>query len=317
MQKPLILILEWLPDGMPAQLARRFPEFTFVEARAVDVRDRMLKDAVVTYGMPPVEKLAGAEKLRWIQLISAGVPQDLCPAAKARQITVTNLAGLYGATIAEHALGMMLALSRNLHRAMRNQTERRWDRTVAHTMTDLHGKTLAAIGLGNIGQNIARLARALGMRVVGCRRTPRPTPYVDHLYPVAELHAMLAEADYIAVALPLTSRTEGLLGPAAFAAMKKGAVYINVSRGGVAQEKAFLEALSSGRLAAAGLDVFAVEPLAADHPLWTMPQVLISPHVSGETINQSALPAERFARNLASWLAGAELEGRVDHDHGY
>jgi phosphoglycerate dehydrogenase-like enzyme len=317
MQKPLILILEWLPDGMPAQLARRFPECTFVEARAVDVRERMLKDAVVTYGMPPVEELAGAEKLRWIQLISAGVPQDLCPVAKARKVAVTNLAGLYGATIAEHALGMMLALSRNLHRAMRNQTERRWDRTVAHTMTDLHAKTLAAIGLGNIGQNIARLARALGMRVVGCRRTPRPTPYVDRLYPVAELHAMLAEADYVAVALPLTSRTEGMLGPAEFAAMKKGAVYINVSRGGVAQEKGFLEALNSGRLAAAGLDVFAVEPLAADHPLWTMPQVLISAHVSGETINQSGLPAERFARNLASWLAGAELEGRVDHDHGY
>src|SRR5207245_10210522 len=128
---------------------------------------------------------------------------------------------------------------------------------------------------------------------------------------------MLAEADYVAVALPLTARTEGMLGAGEFAAMKKGAVYINVSRGNVAQEEALLEALQSGHVAAAGLDVFAVEPLAVDHPLWSMQQVLISPHVSGETINQSALPAERFARNLASWLAGADLEGRIDPHDGY
>jgi phosphoglycerate dehydrogenase-like enzyme len=317
MAKPLILILEWLPDGVLTRLATRFPECAFVEARAADVRDRMLKDAVVTYGMPPVAKLAEAEQLRWIQLISAGVPQELCPVAKARGLIVTNLAGLYGASIAEHALGMMSALSRNLHVAMRNQAERRWDRTVAQTMTDLHGKTLAVIGLGNIGQNIARLARSHGLRVVGCRRTPRPTPYIDHLYGSDELHAMLAEGDLVAVALPLTARTEGMLGTAEFAAMKRGAVYVNVSRGSVAQENALLEALHSGQVAAAGLDVFAVEPLATDHPLWSRPQVLISPHVSGETINQSSLPAERLARNLASWLAGADLEGRVDHDQGY
>jgi len=317
MAKPLILILEWLPDGMQARLASRFPECAFVDARAADVRERLLKDAAVTYGLPPMDKVAAAEKLRWIQLISAGVPQDLCPVAQQRGLIVTSLTGLYGATIAEHAIGMMLALSRNWHVAMRNQTEGRWDRTVARTMTDLHGKTLAVIGLGNIGQNLARLARAHGMRVIGCRRTVRWTPYIDRLYPVTELHAMLAEADYMAVALPLTARTEGMLGAAEFAAMKKGAVYINISRGGVAQEGALLDALRSGQVAAAGLDVFAIEPLPADHPLWAMPQVLISPHVSGETINQSALPAERFGRNLASWLTGGDLEGRVDHEQGY
>src|SRR5207302_11098219 len=131
----------------------------------------------------------------------------------------------------------------------------------ARSMRDLHGKTLAVIGLGNIGQNVARLARSHGMRVIGCRRTPRPTPFVDRLYRAAELHAMLAEADYLTVALPLTARTDGMLGAAEFAAMKKGAVYINVSRGNVAQENALVEALQSGHVAAAGLDVFAVEPL--------------------------------------------------------
>jgi phosphoglycerate dehydrogenase-like enzyme len=128
---------------------------------------------------------------------------------------------------------------------------------------------------------------------------------------------MLAEAAYVAVAAPLTRHTEGMLGPAEFQAMKPGAFYINVSRGGIAQEAALLEALQSGRLAGAGLDVLATEPLAPDHPLWVMPQVIISPHCSGETINQSALPAERFARNLWAWRAGQELEGLVDLEWGY
>jgi phosphoglycerate dehydrogenase-like enzyme len=155
------------------------------------------------------------------------------------------------------------------------------------------------------------------MRVLGCRRTVRPTPDVDRVYPCKEMHAMLAEADYVAVAAPLTRHTEGMLGQAEFNAMKRGAVYVNVSRGAVAQEKALLEALRSGRVAAAGLDVFAVEPLASDHPFWDLPQVVVSPHYSGETVNQSSLPLERFARNLRSWSAGQELEGVVNLEWGY
>src|SRR5262249_31169537 len=153
---------------------------------------------------------------------------------------------------------LMLILSRKMQVVLGNQRERRWDRSVADTMVDLHRKTLAVVGLGNIGQNIARLSRSLGMRVLGCRRTPRPTPYVDRVFPVVELRDMLAEADYLAVAAPLTRDTEGMLGPAEFQALKRGAIYINVSRGPVAQEPALLAALQSGHVAAAGLDVFAV-----------------------------------------------------------
>jgi phosphoglycerate dehydrogenase-like enzyme len=140
---------------------------------------------------------------------------------------------------------------------------------------------------------------------------------VDRLYPLAELHAMLAEADALAVAAPLTRHTEGILGPAEFQAMKRGLLYVNVSRGGIAQEKALLAALETGQVAAAGLDVFASEPLPAEHPFWQMPQVLISPHYSGETINHSSLPVERFRRNLRAWQAGQQLEGVVDLEWGY
>jgi phosphoglycerate dehydrogenase-like enzyme len=315
--KPLVLLLAWLPDGWEERLAREFPEFDFVNGREEGVRDRHLGRCTITYGLPPVPRLAEAGCLGWIQLISAGVPQDLCPAARQRGITVTNLAGLYGASIAEHALAMMLILSRNLHVVLRNQDRRVWDRTVARTMTDLHGKTLAVVGAGNIGRGIARLGQAHGMRVLGCRRRPQPTPFLDQVYSPAEVCTMLAEADYVAVAAPLTRQTEGMLGEAEFAAMKKGVIYINVSRGSIAQEQALRAALEAGHVAAAGLDVFAVEPLAPDHPFWSMPQVLVSPHYSGETINQSSLPVERFCRNLRNRLANRELEGVVDLDHGY
>lgn len=312
-----ILMAEWLPDGVCEQLQAEFPHCQLIDARAAEVRDARLKDAVAVYGLPPVEQIKVAPKLRWIQLISAGVPWDLCPVAKARGITVTNLSGLYGTTIAEHALAMMLALNRNLHVAFAQQQTKTWDRKLRETMRDLHGATLGIVGVGDIGQAIARLCRALGMRVVGCRRAPKPTPYVDQVYPLADLHALLAESDVLAVAAPLTAASEGMLGAAEFAALKRGAIYINVSRGGIAQEKALLAALQTGHVAAAGLDVFAVEPLAPDHPFWSMPQVLVSPHYSGETINLSARPAERFARNLSRWLSNEALEGVVDLDAGY
>jgi phosphoglycerate dehydrogenase-like enzyme len=316
-ENPLVLVLAWSLEGTLARWQAEFPRCEVLDARDSGVLDKHLDRAVITYGLPPVSRLAEARSLRWIQLISAGVPQDLCPPARQAQITVTNLAGLYGNSIAEHALGLMLMLARNLHVALRNQQQRKWDRDVARTMADLQGKTLAVVGLGNIGQGIARLARAYGMRVVGCRRTDRPSSAVDQLYARSDLHSMLAEADYVAVAAPLIPSTTGMLGPAEFRAMKPGAVYINVSRGPVAQEAALLEALRSGQVSAAALDVFAEEPLPQEHPFWTMPQVVVSPHFSGETINTSSRPAERFARNLRAWLAGTPLEGVVDLEWGY
>lgn len=315
--KPRVLIVAWVPDGVLPRLQAEFTHFEIIDAREPAAFDQAFPQAAITYGLPPVQRLGEAPGLRWIQLISAGVPHDLCPAALERGITVTNLAGLYGPSIAEHALGMMLVLSRNLQVVLRNQQQGRWDRDVAHTMTDLHGKTLAVVGLGNIGRSIARLARAFGMQVIGCRRTDRPVPEADRVYPCTDIKAMLAEADYVAVAAPLTAKTEGMLGPAEFAALKRGAVYINVSRGPIAQEPALLDALRSGQVAAAGMDVFAIEPLAAGHPLWTMPNVLVSPHFSGETINNSALPSERFARNLRAWAANRDLEGVVNLECGY
>jgi phosphoglycerate dehydrogenase-like enzyme len=184
-------------------------------------------------------------------------------------------------------------------------------------MRDLRGKTLAIVGAGNIGQNIARLAKAFGMQVLGCRRRPRVTPHVDEICGCADLKPMLARADIVAVAAPFVPDTDGMLGPDEFKAMRPGALYINVSRGAIAQESALLDSLRSGHLAGAGLDVFTAEPLPREHPFWSMPNVLVSPHYSGETVNLSAEPCRRFARNLHNWLGRHPIEGVVDLDLGY
>ncbi len=317
MNKTKVLLLNWLPESLESRLRDEFSQCDFTVGREPAAIDAVLPQAQIVYGPLPAARLGEAQALQWLQLTSAGVPQDLCPVARARGLRVTNLAGLYGPSIAEHALALMTILARNLQQVGRQQLERCWDRTVRETMWDLHGRTLALVGLGNIGLHIARLARAYGMQVIGCRRRELPAPSIDRIYPLRDLHAMLAQADVLAVAAPLTRRTEGMLGPAEFAALKRGAIYINVSRGPVAQEPALLDALHAGQVRAAGLDVFATEPLPADHPFWTMPQVFISPHYSGETINQGPLPGERFLRNLHCWFLNRPLEGVVDLEWGY
>jgi phosphoglycerate dehydrogenase-like enzyme len=317
MTKPCVLVLDWLPNGILEQLVRRWPALDWIDSKSPTVFDQHLATATITYGLPPIARIDAMEGLKWVQLVAAGVPQELCPVALRRHLTVTNLSGLYGTTIAEHALAMLTFLARNLHTVVRNQLKARWDRDVQKGLNDLHGKTLAILGLGDIGRAIGRLAKAFGMRVIGCRRTDQPVPGMDRVFPLAHLRAMLGEADHLVVAAPLTAQTLGMLGAPEFDALRPGAIYINVSRGAIAQEAALLGALQSGKVAAAGLDVFATEPLPVDHPFWSLPQVLVSPHYSGETVNQSSQPAARFERNLAAWSSGREFEGLVDLNCGY
>jgi phosphoglycerate dehydrogenase-like enzyme len=318
MDQPVTVLLgAWIAEEVLHRLSREFPQCRFLQSQNRQELWQWLGQAEVVYGLPPLEALAQAGRLRWLQLNTAGVPMELCNLLRGRQVVVSNLAGLYGPSIAEHVLGLMLVLARNLHQALRQQVERQWRRELSGTMSDLRGRTAAILGLGNIGQNTARLCRALGMQVIGCRRTPRATPFVDRVFPREQVQLMLPLADYVIVTVPLTRETRGMLGPQEFAAMKPGAFYLNVSRGAVACEDALVEALRSGRLAGAGLDVFATEPLPADHPLWEMPQVVITPHCSGETVNRSPLPGERFLRNLRRYLAGEPVEARVDLELGY
>jgi len=317
MTKPIVLLLDDINSERMDQLNGQFPDYQFIDAREEKVRDAQLAGATIIYGFLPIKKLEEATSLRWLQLLSAGVPRSLRPNAKQREITVTNLAGLYGPSIAEHTLTLMSMLCRNLQIAMRQQIEHRWDNAINKTMTDLAGRTMAIIGVGNIGQNIARLAQAYGMRVLGSRRNVQPTPFVDRVYPMSELRDMLKPADFVVVAAPLTEETKNILKDEEFAAMKKGAFFVNVSRGAIADEEALLNALQSGHLAGAALDVFAKEPLREDHPFWDMPQVIVNPHYCGDPVNNSDLPFRRFVRNLQHWVNEEPLEYVVDLDLGY
>lgn len=315
--QPVLLLGAWIHDRVRQRLRDEFPSVEVIDGVDPKVREQAFPRATIYYGFVPVPLLANAPNLRWVQLSAAGVPFELCDALRGRDIVLTNLAGLYGPTIAEHTLALMLVLARQMHVAAGQQREARWHRDLADQMRDLAGRTLAIIGLGNIGTHIARLGKAFGMRVIGCRRTERPTPDVDQVFPRSALHAMLAEADVLAVAAPLTRETNGMLGPAEFAALRPGTLYVNISRGAIAQEAALVEALRSGRLGGAGLDVFAVEPLAADHALWKLPNVVITPHYSGETVNRSAQPGELLLRNLHAYMAGRPVGRVVDRAQGY
>jgi D-2-hydroxyacid dehydrogenase (NADP+) len=315
MTRPKVLLLDEIQDDTTPMLNRAFPELEFIDARESSVLNLHLPAAQIIYGFLPLDRYTDAAQLRWLQLLSAGVPRRLCPIARDRGFLVTNLAGLYGPSIAEHTLTVMSMLCRNLHLALRNQIAGIWDNGIAKTMTDLSSKTVAIIGLGDIGRAIARLAQPFGMRVLGSRRAPQPTPCVDQVFAATDLQPMLAEADFVVIAAPLLPDTETLLGAAQFACMKRGVYLVNVSRGAIVDEKILLEML--GHVAGAALDVFPTEPLPADHPYWKMPQIILTPHYCGDPVNNSTLPLERFMRNLRAWIDGRELEHIVDLERGY
>jgi phosphoglycerate dehydrogenase-like enzyme len=229
-----------------------------------------------------------ANRLKFIQAIGAGIDQFDQALLAARGVRLANAAGVSAQAVAEHAMALMLALARHLHTGRDNQANMHWRGMISDTSLreqELGGKTLLIIGLGQIGARLAKLAKAFGMRVVAVRRdVSRGAPNdVDSVGGHDQIPALLPSADVIVLTCPLTPDTENLIDASALAAMKPSAHLINVARGRIVDEDALIEALRAGRLAAAALDVTREEPLPQASPLWTMPNVLITPHKAGET----------------------------------
>jgi len=195
------------------------------------------------------------------------------------------------------------------------QRQRRWD--PSDKVASLEGRILVILGLGKTGQATARLAKALGLHVLGIRAHPAPTSDVDRVFAVAQLHDVLPEADFLLVSVPLTPTTRGLMDEAAFQRLKPGAVLIDVSRGGVVRQAALIEVLQSGRLAGAALDVFETEPLPAESPLWGMANVILTPHCASVYDGWDRRSMEMFCDNLDRWRQGLSLENVVDPARGY
>ena len=259
-----------------------------------------------------------APRLRWVQLSSSRVGQLVERMGLGTSpIVVTNAAGVHATPLAEFVLFSMLYFAKRMPHVLAEQRRHRWERFALDT---LRGKTLGIVGLGRVGQAIARLARGAGLRLVAVRRTPATrsdTPDVDVVYSPAGLRSLLAESDYVVLIVPFTPETTGLLGKAELALMKPGAVLINIARGQLVDEPALIDALRSGHLGGAALDVFAHEPLAADSPLWDLPNVLVTPHSMSTAYDENATLVDLFCDNLRRYLAGAPLRNLFDRERGY
>jgi phosphoglycerate dehydrogenase-like enzyme len=312
-----------LPDERLAAWRQRHPDLEVVSVEDEADLPAAVADAEVFVGWRlPREHFAAARRLRWIHSASAGIEESLFPALVESDVVLTNSTGLHAICIPEHILGQMLVLARNFHEAVRLQARGEWNRfaVIAHQggVRELHGSHLAILGAGPIGANLARMAAALGMRVRVMRRdASRPVEHAEAVVAPADLHALLAWADFVVLAVPLTAETRGLIGAAELAAMRSSAYLINVARGEVVDEAELVRCLRSGALAGAALDVFNEEPLPAGHPLWTLPNAVLTPHISGYTATYFERMLALFEDNLARFLAGQPLRNVVDKRLGY
>jgi phosphoglycerate dehydrogenase-like enzyme len=261
-------------------------------------------------------------RLRWIQVTAAGVTGMLFPELIESAIIVTNGRGLHAVSMAEHTLGVILAFVRKLHLARDAQRERRWKQSELYAAPppfgELAGGVLGLVGLGTIGSAIAARARALGLTVKAVRKHParEPAP-ADEQWGLDRLPDLLSRSDWIVLAVPLTNQTRGLIGSAEIARMKQSAVLVNLGRGQLVDEAALIAALTRGRIAGAALDVVEREPLATESPLWTMPNVILTPHISGLGPRYWERAVQLFAANLRRFLAGEPLVNVVDKREGY
>ncbi|HSR41198.1 MAG TPA: D-2-hydroxyacid dehydrogenase [Longimicrobiales bacterium] len=271
----------------------------------------------------PDEVLRAGEELEWVHSGAAGVGGSLGPEMRARDVLFTNSAGIHAAPMADTVLAMTLHFTRGLDFAVRAQGRGRWSTGPFYEartpVTELVDCVVGILGYGGVGREVAKRFSALGVRVLALRRHPAggDDPHAEVLHGAAGLARVLGRSDVLVLCLPETEETRGLLDAEALEAMKEGAILINVARGGVVDEAALIEALRSGRIRGAGLDVFSSEPLPDGHPLWDLPNVLITPHVSAVTRRFWRRQVDLIVENLERFLEGRELVNRVNKEAGY
>lgn len=348
-RRPIWAMPPWVPERIRAALPDAWQLVVIDEETdgSGDGRGRVtaaVLDAVASaeiyfgYGIA-AELIEAGRALRWVHSGAAGVGKSLTPAMLSSEVIFTNSAGIHAEPIAEYVIGMILFFGRGLDLAVTNQRTSTWHADAYYRdeapLSELSTSTVGIVGYGGIGKEVARRAASLGARVVALKRSePGPddaalTPVgggaslasnIDVVNGAEGLDRVLSESDVLVLAAPETERTRGMMDAGAFRRMKSGALLINVARGKLVDEEALLAALREGRLRGAGLDVFAKEPLAADHPLWAFPNVLVTPHVSAVTRGFWARETALILHDLDCFLRGAapaEWENRVDKAAGY
>ena len=274
----------------------------------------------------PAELLERAAHLRWLDFWHAGLEKNITPELLAREISITNASGVHGPNIAEHVLALMLMFTRRLPFYFRAQIEKRWARPSGQLPSgsgigELTGQTLGIIGLGRIGEALAARAKSFEMKIIAVKHNVNSrhdaSVTVDALYPIERLDTLLEQSDHIAVSLPLTAETENLLNREKLALVSPNSFIYNISRGKIIDQTALIEALQTGKISGAGLDVFDEEPLAADSPLWDLDNVILTPHVAGFTPHYFERAALLFAANLKKYAAGQPLDNLYENERGY
>jgi phosphoglycerate dehydrogenase-like enzyme len=310
-----------LETGIPA-LQAEYPEITFVHcpSRGEELVAE-LADADIYMGWLTRDQYLAAPKLQWIQSPSSGVNMYLdVPEIAAGDVLLTSASGTHGAAVAESAMAMILAVTRGIRPAVLDQANKVWNPApIRSKMVELTGSTMGIVGLGAIGRAFAQRAKAFDMRVLAVDLNPAATsPHVDQVWGLDEMDTMLAQADYVVVLVPYTAQTENMIGAAQLAKMKPSALLVPMSRGGIVDQDALIAALKSGQIAGAALDVFRPEPLSADSELWTLPNVLVAPHIAGGTQYEGKYVLDIFTENLGRFLRSERpLRNHVNKQAGF
>lgn len=331
-----VLVTMPFPDALLSRLRAVSPSARIDRLELRDGRwpDETPTMAEVIYGLAAFPPEQQSPALRWIQLHSAGVEHLLDTAVWQRDLTITTASGIHAPNIAQYVFAQLLAWANRTPDWLRHQARAEWpkNRWQKFSPTELRGQTLGILGYGSLGREIARLARAFGMAVLvtkGNARHIEDEGYVlpntgdpegrlpDRIYPPEATRSMLAECDFVVVTLPLTTKTHHLLDEEMFKAMKPASFLVNVGRGSIIYEEHLVKALKKGWIAGAGLDVFETEPLPQKSPLWTMENVILTPHISGFTPHYDDRAVDLFAENLRRYRTGEPLLNVVDRDRGY
>lgn len=317
MEKKILVLLDLEPKHRE-YLESQAPQCQFIYKLKKDLQPGDLADVEIIIGNPPLDQLAEAKKLQWIQLETAGSDTYSKEGVLPQGALLTNATGAYGLAISEYMLGVLLGVYKNLYRYWDNQKAGLWKDE--GKVKSIEGATVLIIGLGDIGSTFGKKMKALGAYVIGVRRKGTEKPdYVDELYLEDQIDALLPRADVVALSLPATAATYHLMDERRLELMKSDAVLINVGRGNAIDTEALVKALKSKTIMAACLDVTDPEPLPSNHPLWSLDNAIITPHVSGGDHLQETV--ERIigicGRNLKAFLAGQPMENVVDLTTGY
>ncbi|MEH7226776.1 D-2-hydroxyacid dehydrogenase [Bacillus sp. JJ1566] len=308
-------------EEITENMKKAFPDEEFIYCE--DIKEALPElhnaDILLTYGedLTP-EHIEMAKNLKWIMVISAGLELMPFEAIKEKEILVTNVRGIHKIPMAEYTLSMMLHITKKNLKIVEQQKNKNWDRFTHFPVGELHGKTIGILGVGAIGGEIARLAKAFNMKTIGLNRSGNKHEFIDEMVQFDGLNYVCENADYLVSVLPSTSETKYILNDSHFELMKKEAIFINIGRGDLVKEEVLLRAMESKKISHTVLDVFEQEPLPSVHPFWTLENVTVTPHISSKSNYYQPRSFEIFEKNLHIYKqGGSEFINKIDLNRGY